>query len=118
LTFNFKLCRRKNLANWNHARIHSPDPFLRAGNSVSVLPNPNPQKNSFAKTLFALKPRRPARLSAEPNRKTFFSFLGEFFSGARKIGNCKESFSARQTAALRRLAAGRSVRPFQKFLLK
>ena len=26
------------------ARIHSPDPFLRAGNAVSVLPNPNPQK--------------------------------------------------------------------------
>ena len=32
------------------ARIHSPDPFLRAGNAVSVLPNPNPQKNSFGKT--------------------------------------------------------------------
>ena len=32
------------------ARIHSPDPFLRAGNAVSVLPNQNPQKNSFGKT--------------------------------------------------------------------
>jgi len=26
------------------ARIHSPDPFLRAVNAVSVLPNQNPQK--------------------------------------------------------------------------
>jgi len=40
--------------------------------------------------------------------KTFFSFLEEFFGGARKIKNRKESFSARQAAALRRLAAGRS----------
>src|SRR3989338_8083833 len=50
------------------------------------------------------KARRP-RVSAEPSRKTFFSFLEEFFGGARKIKNCKESFSARQAAALRRLAA-------------
>ena len=37
-----KFCRRK-IRN-EPARIHSPDPFLRAGNAVSVLPNPYPQK--------------------------------------------------------------------------
>ena len=42
--------RKNNLAIPKPARIHSPDPFLRAGNAVSVLPNPNPQKNSFGKT--------------------------------------------------------------------
>jgi len=31
------------------------------------------------------KHRHTARLSAEPSRKTFFSFLEEFFGGARKI---------------------------------
>jgi len=53
------------------ARIHSPDPFLRAGNSVSVLPNQNPQKNSFGKTESALKPRHTARISlrAEPQKE-------------------------------------------------
>jgi len=54
----------------NSARIHSPDPFLRAGNSVSVLPNPNPQKNSFGKTESALVPPHcPNTWRAEPQKE-------------------------------------------------
>jgi hypothetical protein len=38
--------------------------------------------------------------------------MGKMFQGRTQIENCKESFSARQAAALRRLAAD------QQFLLK
>ena len=42
--------RRKKLANPNPARIHSPDPFLRAENAVSVLRKSISPENSFRKT--------------------------------------------------------------------
>ncbi|OGF64957.1 hypothetical protein A2Z53_01375 [Candidatus Giovannonibacteria bacterium RIFCSPHIGHO2_02_42_15] len=54
------------------------------------------------------KPRCPARLSAEPSRK---------ISGARKIKNCKESFSARQCRFAARRWGG-VIRFFQEFLIK
>ena len=51
------------------ARIHSPDPFLRAGNSAEVLPNPFPQKIVLAKpspylnsASFSLKEKSVPRL--------------------------------------------------------
>jgi hypothetical protein len=43
----------------------------------------------------SLKPCRP-RVSAEPSRKTFFSF----FWWRAQNQNCKESFSARQAAVI------------------
>jgi len=42
--------RKNNLAIPNPARIHSPDPFLRAGNAVSVLRKTISPENSFRKT--------------------------------------------------------------------
>ena len=42
--------RKNNLANPKPARIHSPDPFLRAGNAVSVLRKSISPENSFRKT--------------------------------------------------------------------
>jgi hypothetical protein len=46
---------------------------------------------NFSRLLQA-KSRRPARLSVEPSRKTFFSFLEEFFGGARKSEIVKKVF--------------------------
>ena len=75
------------------ARIHSPDPFLRAGNSVSVLPNPNPQKNSFGKTESALKPHAlPEYLEGRtPKEKHPFLFQKKFHP--RQIRNARSVFS-------------------------
>ena len=42
------------------ARIHSPDPFLRAGNAVSVLPNPNPQKIVWQNRVHRIGTRIPS----------------------------------------------------------
>ena len=77
----------------NPARIHSPDPFLRAGNSVSVLPNPNPQKNSFGKTESALKPHAlPEYLEGRtPKEKHPFLFQKKFHP--RQIRNARSVFS-------------------------
>src|SRR3989338_7597816 len=59
------------------ARIHSPDPFLRAGNSVSVFPNQKPKKNSFGKPESVLKPRHTARIlgGQNPKKKIVLSIL-------------------------------------------
>src|SRR3989338_8991939 len=75
------------------ARIHSPDPFLRAGDSVSVLPNPNPQKNSFGKTESALKPPAlPEYLEGRtPKEKHPFLFQKEIHP--RQIRNARSVFS-------------------------
>src|SRR3989344_3339281 len=75
------------------ARIHSPDPFLRAGNSVSVLPNPNPQKNSFGKTESALKPHAlPEYLEGRtPKEKHPFLFQKKFYP--RQNRNARSVFS-------------------------
>ena len=42
------------------ARIHSPDPFLRAGNAVSVLPNPYPQKIVWQNRVHRIGTRIPS----------------------------------------------------------
>ena len=42
------------------ARIHSPDPFLRAGNAVSVLPNQNPQKIVWQNRVHRIGTRIPS----------------------------------------------------------
>ena len=42
------------------ARIHSPDPFLRAGNAVSVLPNPYPQKIVWQNRVHRMGTRIPS----------------------------------------------------------
>ena len=54
----------------NPARIHSPDPFLRAGNSPRFCENPNPQKIVFAKPSphFA-PPHCPNTWRAEPQKE-------------------------------------------------
>jgi len=61
-------------------------------------------------------PPRPSRSEAPPPRavereaeqKNFLFLFRRIFWRRAQIRNCKESFSARQAAALRRLAAGRS----------
>src|SRR3989344_3709029 len=50
----------------NPARIHSPDPFLRAGNAVSVLPNQNPQKIVWENRVHRIGTRIP---SVSPSRR-------------------------------------------------
>jgi hypothetical protein len=52
--------RKNNLAIPKPARIHSPDPFLRAGNAVSVLPNPNPQKLVWQNRVHRISTRIPS----------------------------------------------------------
>ena len=76
------------------SRPHSfPRPLLRAGNSVSVLPNPNPQKNSFGKTESALKPHAlPEYLEGRtPKEKPPFLFQKKFHP--RQIRNARSVFS-------------------------
>jgi len=59
------------------ARIHSPDPFLRAGNQSRFCENPYPQKIVFAKPSPILKPRRTARIlgGQNPKKKNVLSIL-------------------------------------------
>jgi hypothetical protein len=75
------------------ARIHSPDPFLRAGNSVSVLPNPNPQKNSFGKTESALKPHALPEYLEGRTPKEKHPFLFQKKIHPRQIRNARSVFS-------------------------
>jgi len=78
------------------ARIHSTDPFLRAGNSVSVLPNPNPKKNSFGKTESALKPHALPEYLEGRTPKEKHPFLGVFFlSGLLAYSPVRGAFSER-----------------------
>src|SRR3990167_6671727 len=53
------------------ARIHSPDPFLRAGKFSRGFAKSFPPENSFRKTESELKPRHTARISlrAEPQKE-------------------------------------------------
>jgi len=75
------------------AHIHSPDPFLRAGNSVSVLPNPNPQKNSFGKTESILKPHAlPEYLEGRTPKEKHPSLFQKKFH-PRQIRNARSVFS-------------------------
>jgi len=68
----------------NPARIHSPDPFLRAGKFAEVLPNPFPQKNSFGKTESVLKPHAlPEYLEGRTPKKNVLSFFKKNFTPAK-----------------------------------
>ena len=68
----------------NPARIHSPDPFLRAGKFAEVLPNPFPQKNSFGKTESVLKPHAlPEYLEGRTPKKNVLSIFKKNFTPAK-----------------------------------
>lgn len=74
------------------ARIHSPDPFLRAGNEVSVLPNPNPQKIVWQNRVRIEAPRTARILGGQnPKEKCLFHFQEKFHP--RQIRNARSVFS-------------------------
>src|SRR3989344_622060 len=75
------------------ARIHSPDPLLRAGNLVSGFPNPNPQKNSFGKTESALKPHALPEYLEGRTPKEKHPFLFQEKINPRQIRNARSVFS-------------------------
>jgi len=76
----------------NPARIHSPNPFLRAGNQPKFWQTLSP-KNSFAKTSSALKPHAlPEYLEGRtPKEKHPFLFLEKIHP--RQIRNARSVFS-------------------------
>ena len=84
--------RKKELANRKPARIHSPNPFLRAGNQSKFWQILSP-KNSFAKTSSALKPHAlPEYLEGRtPKEKHPFLFQKKFHP--RQIRNARSVFS-------------------------
>ena len=84
----------------NPARIHSPNPFLRAGNQPKFW-QPLSPKNSFAKTSSALKPHHlPEYLEGRtPKEKHPFLFQEKFHP--RQIRNARSVFSFGVAEALR-----------------
>src|SRR3989344_5214084 len=76
----------------NPARIHSPDPFLRAGNQPKFWQILSPE-NSFAKTSSVLKPHALPRnfLGRTPKEKHPFLFQKKFHP--RQIRNARSVFS-------------------------
>ena len=75
----------------NPARIHSPDPFLRAGKSSRGFAKSFPPENSFGKTESALVPP-PARIlgGQNPKKKNVLSILEEI--GRAQIRKARNIF--------------------------
>ena len=84
--------RKNNLANPNPARIHSPDPFLRAGNQSKFWQILSPE-NSFAKTSSALKPHALPEYLEGRTPKEKHPFLFQEKSHPRQIRNARSVFS-------------------------
>ena len=83
----------------NPARIHSPDPFLRAGKSSRGFAKSFPPENSFGKTESALVPP-PARILGGQNTKEKCPFLFRR-SWSHANPKSKEHFSLVSAEALR-----------------
>src|SRR3989344_3995292 len=67
----------------NPARIHSPDPFLRAGNQPKFWQILSPE-NSFAKTSSAVKPHAlPEYLEGRTPKKNVLSIFKKKFTPAK-----------------------------------
>ena len=81
------------------ARIHSPDPFLRAGKFSRVFAKSFPPENSFGKTESALVPP-PARILGGQNTKEKCPFLFRR-NWSRANPKSKEHFSLVSAEALR-----------------
>jgi len=80
------------LVNWNPARIHSPDPFLRAGNQPKFWQILSP-KNSFAKTSSVLKPHALPEYLEGRTPKEKHPFLFQEKIHPRQIRNVRSVFS-------------------------
>ena len=85
--------RKKELANPNPARIHSPDPFLRAGKFSRGFAKSFFPENSFGKTESALKPHALPEYLEGRTPKEKHPFLFQKKSGTRKIRNARSVFS-------------------------
>jgi len=72
------------LANPNPARIHSPDPFLRAGKFSRGFAKSFSPENIFGKTESALKPHALPKYLEGRTPKEKHPFLFQKKSGARK----------------------------------
>ena len=75
------------------ARIHSPDPFLRAEKFSRGFAKSFPPENSFGKTESALKPHALPEYLEGRTPKEKHPFLFQKKSGARKIRNARSVFS-------------------------
>ena len=91
--------QKNNLANPKPARIHSPDPFLRAGKFSRGFAKSFPPENSFGKTESALVPP-PARILGGQNTKEKCPFLFRR-NWSRANPKSKEHFSLVSAEALR-----------------
>ena len=85
----------KNWAIPNPARIHSPDPFLRAEISRGKAENPfSPEKSFFRFAESVLKPRHTARILGGQNpKKKKCPFLFSEKIGRAQIRNARDIFS-------------------------
>src|SRR3990167_7398937 len=69
---------------WNPARIHSPDPFLRAGKFSRGFAKSFSPENSFGKTESVLKPHAlPEYLEGRTPKKNVLSIFKKKFTPAK-----------------------------------
>ena len=93
LIFDFVAAEFQKTPSPKPARIHSPDPFLRAGKFSRGFAKSFSPENSFGKTESVLKPRHTARIlgGQNPKKKNVLSILEKIHPA--KIKRARDIFS-------------------------